>query len=83
MRSIGSLGDDNSKAYVSGINVDGAKLSETDNGVRIKTYQVIDIDFFFHKHPLYTSLEFAPFVFKLSITTSLLIPGRVRNCQEH
>ncbi|KAG5399739.1 hypothetical protein IGI04_014346 [Brassica rapa subsp. trilocularis] len=38
MRTIGSLGDDNSKAYVSGINVDGAKLSETDNGVRIKTY---------------------------------------------
>ncbi|CAA7060599.1 unnamed protein product [Microthlaspi erraticum] len=37
--SIGSLGDDNSKAYVSGINVDGAKLSQTDNGVRIKTYQ--------------------------------------------
>ncbi|ESQ44323.1 hypothetical protein EUTSA_v10005982mg [Eutrema salsugineum] len=37
--SIGSLGDDNSKAYVSGINVDGAKLSSTDNGVRIKTYQ--------------------------------------------
>ncbi|CAH8324780.1 unnamed protein product [Eruca vesicaria subsp. sativa] len=37
--SIGSLGDDNSKAYVSGINVDGATLSETDNGVRIKTYQ--------------------------------------------
>ncbi|KAH0884685.1 hypothetical protein HID58_060781 [Brassica napus] len=42
IRSIGSLGDDNSKAYVSGINVDGAKLSETDNGVRIKTYQWID-----------------------------------------
>ncbi|CAF2112583.1 unnamed protein product [Brassica oleracea] len=37
--SIGSLGDDNSKAYVSGVNVDGAKLAETDNGVRIKTYQ--------------------------------------------
>ncbi|AEE79664.1 endo-polygalacturonase [Arabidopsis thaliana] len=37
--SIGSLGDDNSKAYVSGINVDGAKFSESDNGVRIKTYQ--------------------------------------------
>ncbi|VVB06048.1 unnamed protein product [Arabis nemorensis] len=37
--SIGSLGDDNSKAYVSGISVDGAKLSATDNGVRIKTYQ--------------------------------------------
>ena len=46
MRSIGSLGDDNSKAYVSGINVDGATLSETDNGVRIKTYQVIDVVFF-------------------------------------
>ncbi|KAL9832709.1 Polygalacturonase ADPG1 [Arabidopsis thaliana] len=39
IRSIGSLGDDNSKAYVSGINVDGAKFSESDNGVRIKTYQ--------------------------------------------
>ncbi|KAH0928368.1 hypothetical protein HID58_014095 [Brassica napus] len=39
VRTIGSLGDDNSKAYVSGINVDGAKLSETDNGVRIMTYQ--------------------------------------------
>ncbi|XP_010504680.1 PREDICTED: polygalacturonase ADPG1 [Camelina sativa] len=37
--SIGSLGDDNSKAYVSGIYVDGAKFSESDNGVRIKTYQ--------------------------------------------
>lgn len=40
MSSIGSLGDDNSKAFVSGITVDGAKLSSTDNGVRIKTYQV-------------------------------------------
>ena len=48
MRSIGSLGDDNSKAYVSGINVDGAKLSETDNGVRIKTYQVIGLLFVFY-----------------------------------
>ncbi|CAH8389937.1 unnamed protein product [Eruca vesicaria subsp. sativa] len=37
--SIGSLGDDNSKAFVSGVTVDGAKLSGTDNGVRIKTYQ--------------------------------------------
>ncbi|KFK37027.1 hypothetical protein AALP_AA4G202700 [Arabis alpina] len=36
--SIGSLGDDNSKAFVSGVTVDGAKLSGTDNGVRIKTY---------------------------------------------
>lgn len=40
MSSIGSLGDDNSKAFVSGVTVDGAKLSGTDNGVRIKTYQV-------------------------------------------
>ena len=47
MWSIGSLGDDNSKAYVSGVNVDGAKLAETDNGVRIKTYQVTDYEFFF------------------------------------
>ncbi|KAL0861926.1 hypothetical protein Bca101_041044 [Brassica carinata] len=37
--SIGSLGDDNSKAFVSYVTVDGAKLSGTDNGVRIKTYQ--------------------------------------------
>ncbi|KAL0769772.1 hypothetical protein Bca101_034922 [Brassica carinata] len=37
--SIGSLGDDNSKAFVSGVTVDGAKLSGTDNGLRIKTYQ--------------------------------------------
>ncbi|CAH2058457.1 unnamed protein product [Thlaspi arvense] len=37
--SIGSLGDDNSKAFVSGITIDGAKLSGTENGVRIKTYQ--------------------------------------------
>lgn len=50
MRSIGSLGDDNSKAYVSGINVDGAKFSESDNGVRIKTYQVTDFDSL-HKNP--------------------------------
>lgn len=42
MISIGSLGDDNSKAYVSGVYVNGAKFSESDNGVRIKTYQVTD-----------------------------------------
>ena len=52
MRSIGSLGDDNSKAYVSGIDVDGATLSETDNGVRIKTYQVIDVVFPLQTPPL-------------------------------
>ncbi|KAL0740011.1 hypothetical protein Bca4012_081524 [Brassica carinata] len=37
--SIGSLGDDNSKAFVSGVTVDGANISGADNGVRIKTYQ--------------------------------------------
>ena len=37
--SIGSLGSGNSKAYVSGVTVDGAKLTGTTNGVRIKTWQ--------------------------------------------
>ncbi|KAH9678954.1 polygalacturonase ADPG2 [Citrus sinensis] len=37
--SIGSLGKGNSNAYVSEVTVDGAKLSETANGVRIKTWQ--------------------------------------------
>ncbi|KAK1386630.1 Endo-polygalacturonidase [Heracleum sosnowskyi] len=37
--SIGSLGDDNSEAHVSDVIVDGAKISGTSNGVRIKTYQ--------------------------------------------
>ncbi|XVF82240.1 hypothetical protein PTKIN_Ptkin16aG0029500 [Pterospermum kingtungense] len=37
--SIGSLGSGNSKAYVSNVTVDGAKLSGTTNGVRIKTWQ--------------------------------------------
>ncbi|XP_037491841.1 polygalacturonase isoform X2 [Jatropha curcas] len=37
--SIGSLGSGNSKAYVSGVTIDGAKISGTANGVRIKTYQ--------------------------------------------
>ncbi|OMO71276.1 Glycoside hydrolase, family 28 [Corchorus capsularis] len=37
--SIGSLGSKNSKAYVSGVTVDGAKLTGTTNGVRIKTWQ--------------------------------------------
>ncbi|XVF82262.1 hypothetical protein PTKIN_Ptkin16aG0031600 [Pterospermum kingtungense] len=37
--SIGSLGSGNSKAYVSDVTVDGAKLSGTTNGVRIKTWQ--------------------------------------------
>ncbi|KAK4836986.1 hypothetical protein QYF36_001901 [Acer negundo] len=37
--SIGSLGAGNSKATVSGVTVNGAKLSGTANGVRIKTWQ--------------------------------------------
>ncbi|XWS43145.1 hypothetical protein CRYUN_Cryun16bG0077500 [Craigia yunnanensis] len=37
--SIGSLGSGKSKAYVSDVTVDGAKLSGTTNGVRIKTWQ--------------------------------------------
>ncbi|CAH9062793.1 unnamed protein product [Cuscuta europaea] len=37
--SIGSLGAGNSKAYVSNVIVNGAKLSRTTNGVRIKTWQ--------------------------------------------
>ncbi|BBH07346.1 Pectin lyase-like superfamily protein [Prunus dulcis] len=37
--SIGSLGSGNSKAYVSEITVNGAILSGTTNGVRIKTWQ--------------------------------------------
>ncbi|RHN79111.1 putative polygalacturonase [Medicago truncatula] len=37
--SIGSLGEGGSKEFVSGITVNGAKLSRTTNGVRIKTWQ--------------------------------------------
>ncbi|KAH9306095.1 hypothetical protein KI387_010499, partial [Taxus chinensis] len=37
--SIGSLGKFNSSAEVSTIHIDGAKLTETQNGVRIKTWQ--------------------------------------------
>ncbi|XVE95966.1 hypothetical protein REPUB_Repub02eG0181100 [Reevesia pubescens] len=37
--SIGSLGSGKSMASVSGVTVDGAKLSGTTNGVRIKTWQ--------------------------------------------
>ncbi|XP_059309871.1 polygalacturonase-like [Lycium ferocissimum] len=37
--SIGSLGAGNSEAHVSDITVDGAKLSGTTNGLRIKTWQ--------------------------------------------
>lgn len=39
--SIGSLGAGKSKEFVSGVIVDGAKLSGTTNGVRIKTWQVV------------------------------------------
>ncbi|CAM0877100.1 unnamed protein product [Alopecurus aequalis] len=37
--SIGSLGDDNSKAEVSGITIDSVQLYGTTNGSRIKTWQ--------------------------------------------
>ncbi|KMS95636.1 hypothetical protein BVRB_006470 [Beta vulgaris subsp. vulgaris] len=37
--SIGSLGDKESKAHVSDITVNGANLTKTTNGVRIKTWQ--------------------------------------------
>jgi polygalacturonase len=37
--SIGSLGDDSSRAEVSGITVDSVQLHGTTNGARIKTYQ--------------------------------------------
>jgi len=39
--SIGSLGAEGSKDFVSGITVKGAQLSGTTNGLRIKTWQVI------------------------------------------
>jgi len=41
VHSIGSLGVHNSKDYVSGVTVNGAKFSGTTNGVRIKTWQVM------------------------------------------
>jgi polygalacturonase len=37
--SIGSLGDDNSRAEVSGIRIDSVQLYGTTNGARIKTWQ--------------------------------------------
>ncbi|KAK9055481.1 hypothetical protein SSX86_026564 [Deinandra increscens subsp. villosa] len=37
--SIGSLGSDNAEAHVSDVTVDGAQLTGTTNGVRIKTWQ--------------------------------------------
>ena len=37
--SIGSLGDDGSRAEVSGITIDSVQLYGTTNGARIKTYQ--------------------------------------------
>lgn len=40
MLSIGSLGGGNSEAHVSDIHVNGAKLYETTNGLRIKTWPV-------------------------------------------
>ncbi|KAM0952020.1 putative endo-polygalacturonase [Dioscorea sansibarensis] len=43
--SIGSLGSHNSEDYVSDVLVDAAKFTDTANGVRIKTWQVILIYF--------------------------------------
>ncbi|XP_059064539.1 polygalacturonase-like [Cryptomeria japonica] len=40
--SIGSLGRGNTKAYVHSIHVNGAKLTLTTNGLRIKTWPVIE-----------------------------------------
>ncbi|KAM7262446.1 hypothetical protein ACFE04_000129 [Oxalis oulophora] len=37
--SIGSLGSKNSEAYVSSVTIDGATISNTQNGVRIKSWQ--------------------------------------------
>ncbi|KAI3782558.1 hypothetical protein L2E82_12609 [Cichorium intybus] len=37
--SIGSLGSKNSEAHVSDVIIDGAELTKTSNGVRIKTWQ--------------------------------------------
>lgn len=39
--SIGSLGKANSSAYVQNVSLDGAYLFNTENGLRIKTWQVI------------------------------------------
>lgn len=41
IHSIGSLGKSKSRAEVHDIIVDGAFISNTENGVRIKTWQVI------------------------------------------
>lgn len=41
--SIGSLGKYNAWAQVSNVVVDGAFISDTENGVRIKTWQVISL----------------------------------------
>lgn len=38
--SIGSLGKDNSTAIVTGVVLDTATLTGTENGLRIKTWQV-------------------------------------------
>lgn len=43
MSSIGSLGSGDSEDTVSDVFVNGASLNGTQNGVRIKTWQVIPI----------------------------------------
>ena len=77
MNSNGSLGVDTSKAFVSGVTVDGAKLSGTDNGVRIKTYQVNVTN-----KPFPSRLAFSHFPHFVSnlLLINLFNSGRVRNC---
>lgn len=51
--SIGSLGKQNTWAQVRNVMVDGAVLSNTENGVRIKTWQVCPV------HPFFGIIHYA------------------------
>jgi hypothetical protein len=55
--SIGSLGAGKSKEFVSGVIVNGAKISGTKNGVRIKTWPVI-LNYFIAHCIIYKLLNF-------------------------
>lgn len=68
--SIGSLGDGNSEAHVSGVTVNGAKLSGTMNGVRIKTYQVVK--YTRHKEMLLSKLNYR-YVYFLTVALVLIL----------
>jgi hypothetical protein len=60
--SIGSLGAGKSKEFVSGVTVNGAKITGTKNGVRIKTWPVISkfilIPYFIAYCIIYKHLDF-------------------------